>query len=130
MAIKSKLVGTGSPAINAVQQVGTVANNLTAAGNSQATALLMSLDDIQVVTTTAASTGVILQPGTTANATPYSAGDAVTIANHGVSTLTVYPPTGGKIANGSANAGVSVLSTKTAVFTTIDGTNWCGDVGA
>lgn len=124
MAIKSKLTGTGMAAGLAVNVTGTVANTLTATGNSQGTALLMSMDDVQVFTTVASSTGCIF------SASGYSAGDEITIANHGANTLSVYPATGGKIANGSANAAFSVSATKTAFFTSIDGTNWLGNVSA
>lgn len=130
MAIKSKLTGSGIAPSAANNIVGTVANNLTAAGTNQATAYAMSLDDIQVFTTVSSSTGCIFQPGTGSNATPYQAGDSVTIANHGAQALSVYPATGGKIANGSANAAFSVSATKTATFTSIDGTSWMGDVSA
>lgn len=131
MAIKSKLTGLGVAPAAAAAIAGTVANSLTATGSTQATALLLSQDDIQIVTTTASSTGVILLPGvSTTAANPYSAGDCVTIANYGAQTLTVYPPTGGKIANGSANSGVSVSANKTGVFTCIDSINWTAGIGA
>lgn len=122
--IKQKLTGMGIPGGEAVQLAGTVANTLTAAGNSQATALLMSLDDIQVFTTVAGSTGCIFAPGTGTTANPYGAGDRVTIVNHGANTLSVYPMTGGAIANGSANAAFSIAATVAVDFTSIDGKNW------
>jgi len=130
MAIKSKLTGLGMQATLATNVVGTVANSLTAAGNSQATAYQMSLDDWQIFTTVASSAGAIFSPGTGSAATPYSAGDEMTITNHGANTLTVYPATGGKIANGSANAGFSVPATKSAFFQCIDGTSWAACLSA
>lgn len=118
MAIAKKLIGLGLPWGTAAGVVGNVDNNLTAAGSTQATALLVS-NDINVVTTTAASTGVILR-------SDLSAGDSQEVVNYGASTLTVYPPVGGKINNGSANAGVSVAANTSALYTSIDGLNFFG----
>lgn len=130
MAIKSKLTGLGMAAGLAQQVAGTVANSLTAAGNNQATALQMSLDDQQIFTTVAASTGAIFAPGTTSNPTPYSAGDEVAIANHGANSLSVYPATGGKIGTAAANAAFAIAVGKTGYFTSIDGLNWTANVSA
>jgi len=130
MAIKSKLTGVGTSPAQAQNIVGTVANSLTAAGSTQATAYAMSTDDWQIFTTVASGTGAILAPGTGTAPTPYSAGDEMMVTNHGANTLLVYPPTGGKIANGSANAGFSVGSTKSAFFQCIDGTNWAAYLSA
>jgi hypothetical protein len=119
------LMGTGSSPLNAqASATGILSNSLTAAGNSQGTALAAP-SDFMVFTTVSASTGVILpaNPG----AQP---GDYYTIVNHGAQTLSVYPPSGGKIANGSANAAFSVLSTKTAFLVCIDGTNWAAATSA
>lgn len=120
------LMGTGnSSQAAAIMATGALTNNLTAAGNSQGTALLAP-SDFLVFTTVGASTGVIL-PSASQGASP---GDYYTIVNHGASTLSVYPPTGGKIANGSANAAFSVAATKSAFLVCIDGTNWAGSVSA
>jgi uncharacterized protein (AIM24 family) len=54
----------------------------------------------------------------------------MTVTNHGANTLTVYPATGGKIANGSANAGFSVPANKSAFFQCIDGTSWAACLSA
>lgn len=118
MAIARKLIGLGLPWGTAVGVVGNVDNNLTATGTTQATALLVS-NDINVLTTTAASTGVILR-------SDLSAGDTQEVVNYGAQTLTVYPPVGGKINNGSANAGVSVATNTSALYTSIDGLNFFG----
>jgi hypothetical protein len=50
--------------------------------------------------------------------------------NHGANTLSVYPPTGGKIANGSANAAFSVAANKMATFVNIGSGNWAASVSA
>lgn len=122
MAIKIKLMAAGTPALQAQLIVGTVNSGLVATGNSQGTALALPIDDNLVFTTVAASTGCIFNNG------PYSAGDEICIANHGANTLSVYPASGGKIANGSANAAFSVPANKTAFFVSIDGLNWMASV--
>jgi hypothetical protein len=128
--IKSKLTGLGTPPFVTQVMVGTVANNLTALGSTQAGALQMSLDDIQVFTTVAAGTGAIFSPGTTSAASSYSSGDEMMVVNHGANALLVYPATGGAIANGSANAGFSVPVTKTAYFVYLGSNNWAASVSA
>jgi hypothetical protein len=84
-----------------------------------------------IFTTVASSTGVILPwgvDGTTSG--PLQLADEITIINHGANTLSVYPQTGGKIANGSANAAFSVAATKTAYFTYIGGGNFAAALSA
>lgn len=123
MAIKAKLTGTGTAPANALVTVGTVANSLTAAGSSQTDAYALGMDDYNVFTTVASSTGARL-PST------LSAGDEIQVVNYGANTLSVYPPTGGKINNGSANAAVSITANKSANFVTIDGTNFFAGLSA
>jgi hypothetical protein len=113
MAIKSKLTGTGIAPVTATQIAGTVTNTLTATGSTQGTALAIT-DDINICTTVAASTGVLLR-------NDLSAGDVQIVANYGANTLSVYPPGTGKINNGSASAAHSVAANKVAYYTCIDG---------
>ena len=101
----------------AMVAVGTVSPALTAAGSTQATALAMGWDDVQLFGTVASSTGAIF-------AQPYLACDTVTVINAGANALTIYPATGGAINGGSTNSGVSVSNGATAVFQTVDGLNW------
>lgn len=124
MAIKMKLMAAGLSALAATEVVGTVNSGLTAAGSGQITALTLPLDDNIVFTTVGSSTGCIFGSGI------YSAGDEVAIANHGANALSVYPASGGKIANGSANAAFTINTTKTAYFVCIDGLNWMASVSA
>jgi hypothetical protein len=113
MAIRSRLTGTGIAPLTAQNVAGNVSNNLTAAGTTQGTALAI-YDEMNVFTTVAASSGAILR----ADLGP---GDEQEAANYGANALTVYPPVGGKIQNGSVNAGFSVGTNKTARFRSIDG---------
>jgi hypothetical protein len=68
---------------------------------TQATALQLG-SDINVCSTVAASTGVILQA--------MNPGDEVIVRNGGANALLVYPPVGGTINALSANAGYSVAT--------------------
>jgi hypothetical protein len=114
--------------------VGILTNSATATGNSQGTALALPSDFV-VFTTVAASTGAILPtPLDVGTGTPPAgvvlAGDEIVVVNHGASTLTVYPQSGGKIANGSTNAGFSVSATKMATFKYLGSGGWAASVSA
>jgi hypothetical protein len=113
----------GVPGQTAQAQVGGVTNTLTATGSAQTDALLL-VDDNNVVTVTAASTGVRLP------VLNITAGDWCMVANYGASTLTVYPPVGGKINLGTVNVGVSLTTLKAGIFTAIDGLGWVGVLSA
>jgi uncharacterized protein (AIM24 family) len=125
MTTINNLLGSGNSGLSAAATTGILTNNVTATGNSQGTALLFPSDMI-ICTTVAASTGVILPSG----AQGAKGSDWYTAINHGASTLSVYPPTGGKIANGSVNAAFSVAANKTAFLLCIDGTNWAASLSA
>ena len=110
--------------------VGIPSTGLTALGNSQGTALALPTD-FNVFTTVSASTGAQLPwgvDGTTAG--PVQLADEITVVNHGAQALSVYPQSGGKVANGSANAAFSVAATKTAYFTYIGSGNWAASLSA
>lgn len=119
-------MGAGTSANAAAATQGILANNLTATGNSQATALPLP-SDFNIFTTVAASTGTIMP---TLNAGFPAPTDYYTVVNHGANTLLVYPAVGGKIANAAANAGFSVPAGKTADFICLDGLNWAASVSA
>lgn len=87
---------------------GDVAMGLVATGTTQATALALAKDN-NFVGTTALNTGVILQAN-------LHAGDEIYVFNGGANPLLVYPPVGGTINGGAANADVSLPSLKGASF--------------
>lgn len=123
MTTLRNLMGTGASALAAqATATGILSNTQTALGNSQATALALP-SDFTVFTTVASSTGTILP----SNCLP---GDWFTIVNHGAQTLSVYPPVGGKVANGSLNAALSVGATKTAQIFCIDALTFGASVSA
>jgi hypothetical protein len=123
MTTVRNLMGTGVSALSAqATATGLLTNSLTAAGSTQGTALAMPSDYL-VFTTVAASTGTILPANCVS-------GDWYTVVNHGANALLVYPPTGGKIANGSTNAGLSVGAGKTCQVMCIDPLTFAASVSA
>jgi len=121
-------MGAGCPALQAQASVGlltTNSNALTATGSTQGTALALP-SDFNVFTTVAASTGAILP----VTGPQCNQADTFIVVNHGANALLVYPPTGGKIANGSTNAGLSVGSNKTAWFLSLGSGNFAASVSA
>lgn len=128
MPTQSNLMGSGCPALQAQASVGlltTNSNNLTATGSTQGTALLLP-SDFNVFTTVAASTGAILP----ATGPQCNLADTFIVVNHGANALSVYPPSGGKIANGSTNAALSVGANKTAWFLSLGNGNFAASVSA
>lgn len=122
MPIKANIIGSGIPAGAANYIVGGVSAGLTATGSGQSDALTITTSNNQY-TTVAASTGAILpsfaQPG-----------DVIRVYNNGANTLSVYPPTGGAINNGSTNAAFSVAANKSAQFVMLSATLWGSLLGA
>lgn len=129
MPTKQNLMGAGCAPLQAVASMGFVSGALTAVGSTQGTALVLP-SDFNIITTAAASTGVIL-PASSAN---YQVADTVIVVNHGANAILVYPQTGGKIGVGATNAGLSVGSGKTGTFTLVDATSganiWASQVSA
>jgi hypothetical protein len=125
MTTKANMMGAGCSALEAIATGGIPSTGLTAAGNSQGTALALTTD-FNVFTTVASSTGCIL-PTQGPN---YSITDTITVVNHGANALSVYPEVGGTVANGSLNAAFSVSASKTAMFTCIGSKNWAAAVSA
>lgn len=101
MALSARLTVTGLSAIQAQAIQGTAANNLTATGSTQGTALPLPAD-VCKFTTVSASTGAILPAA--------NSSDSGTVFNGGASALLLYPPVGGKINGLSTNAGYSIAA--------------------
>ncbi len=100
---------------------GLVAATVSAAGTTQGTATTLT-SSVNVVTTAAASSGVVL--------TNSQIGDEYEVLNLGANPVTVYPPSSGQINNLSANAGF-LLSPNTAVkVKKFTATRWMGFLSA
>ena len=122
MALAKEIMGGGLSAATAQAIGGSVQTGLTATGSAITDALQLTASNVQV-STTAASTGVLLPNGVI--------GDEVLIYNAGANTLAVYPPTSSQSINsGSAGAAFSVATTKTATFKKITSTLWIAQLGA
>lgn len=107
------MMGSGLSAGQASAINGSITLGATAAGATQATALLLS-STFTEVTTVAASTGVRL-PAPTDALSP-AAGDMFFVANQGANALAVYPPVGFAIGTAAVNTAVSVVAGKAAYF--------------
>lgn len=115
-------IGSGTAPQAAQADQGFITNSVNVTGStSQGNQAFPS--DFVVVTTAPGSAGLTLP----SNAAPT---DSYVLVNHGGSACLVWPPSGGKIANGSANASFSVGATKVATFENLDGTNWCATLSA
>lgn len=119
------MIGAGFPAQQAQSFLGLVVPQLVAAGTTQATAKGIS-GDVVIFTTVAASSGGVLPP----SSDDIVAGDHIFVANFGANALNVYPPVGGAINNGSANAAVSLAVGKTAHLISLGYGNWLMQIGA
>lgn len=101
MATSQRLTVTGLSAVQAAAIQGTAANNLTATGSTQATALALPAD-VCKVTTASGTQGVIIPPCNPA--------DSGTVFNGSGNALLLYPPVGGKINGLSTNAAYSIAA--------------------
>ena len=121
MAFPSRVLGAGTSGGTTTAICGDVANTLTATGSTQATALALSAV-FNRVSTTAASTGVILPPAET--------GAMMVVANDGANSLQVYCQTGSTIDGVAAATGVAIATTKRRIFVGISPTVWVSILGA
>lgn len=104
-------LGTSFPTPHGNEWLVRVVNNLTALGTNQATAFIIPMtQDGSIFTTVGSGTGALLP------ANGVGLGEEYVIANHGVNALLVYPPSGGKVGNGSTNAAYSLGAGKTGYF--------------
>lgn len=96
----------------------TTVATIAAAGNSQATATAIPSDktEVIVVSNNDATNGSVLP----ANAK----GKKLVIIGALNAVAKVYPPVGGSINYGSANAAVSLVARKPGLFVAIDALNW------
>lgn len=109
------IASTSSLAAGTLFYEGTSAS-VSAAGATQGTATVLTTS-YNVVTTVAASTGVILP-------TPSIAGLKVTVVNKGANTLNVYPNTGAAIDSAGTNIAVQIPVNGTACYQASSTTQW------
>lgn len=118
----ANIIGSGYPGQAANFISGVAADLLTATGSTQATALLLPAD-VNCVTTTAASTGVVFAANT-------SPGDEIVIKNLGANALSVYPALGESIDAVAANGAYSLATTKSAYFVKSGNARWISVLSA
>lgn len=114
--LKESLVRSGMHTMQAEAIQGRVAAGLTATGANQGAALPL-VHALSVFSTVAASTGALLPAKA-------SVGDRFEVSNHGANALLVYPPVGGTIGTGAANASFSVAVNTTRAFRKVSATAW------
>ena len=93
-----------------------VVSGLTALGSSQGTAFPLVNNADHQFTTVGSSTGAILPPARLA--------DSVSVWNGGANALSIYPPSAGKINDGSANAAYSLAAGAGITFFATDLRTW------
>ena len=93
-----------------------VVSGLTATGSSQATAFPLLNGTDHQFTTVAASTGAVLPAARLA--------DSVSVWNGGASSLSVYPPLGGKVNDGTVNVAYSLPAASGITFFAADLLTW------
>jgi len=116
--IPSRVLASGLNSLTSLCVCGDGVTGLTATGSSAADALAMT-SVFNRVTTTGASTGVIL-PTT-------EMGADVVVANDGANALTVYPQSGSTI---DGNSSVSIAAGKRRVFFGFSNSLWISLLGA
>lgn len=119
MATTDKLAATGLWNESAKAVTGDMATGLTAAGTTQATALVLVADHNKIGTA-AASSGALLR----------KISGMQSVYNGGANAVAVYPPVGGTINSGAANAAFSVAATKSAVFISANGVDFVAVLSA
>ena len=94
------------------------------AGTTQTQAGATALNSaINYVTTGTAADGVKLPAG-------YGLGEIVYIVNSSANSLNVYPNTGGKINNGSANAAKALVANMSGAYISLGDENWAAVLSA
>lgn len=125
MTVQAHLIGSGISPLGAQSIVGSVVTTEAGAGTTQTDATKLSMASIHVISTAANNSGVVLPPGTSTTTDKMQAGDTMWVANYSANSLILYPPTGGKLNNGTATTGGITLTTlQKALCLCIDGTSF------
>lgn len=121
---KLKYTGLGMNSMLAnVSAAGTIANTLTATGSSSQSGSYAITDDVSIFTSAAGNSGARLPLAGSPGEGP-SPGDIFFIANLDSNTMLIFPPSGGALNGGSANASINLTTKKVGLFICIDGTNY------
>lgn len=104
--------------------VGGIATGIAAAGDSQATATDLTAGINVVATATATSADGVQLPG------DREAGDILIIVNNTDAALGVWPPSGGAINGGSANAEKALAANMSGLYISHGDGNWAAVLSA
>lgn len=107
MTTTTEMIGSGTPVGTAKGIVGNVDSGVTATGNSSTADSYLIRASVTEVTGGGATTGVRLPEG--------HPGDLRVISNNSGSNCLLYPPTGGVLNDGSANAAETLGDTTCAL---------------
>ncbi len=122
IGLSSDMMGLGMPAALANLVGDTIPAVVAGAGTAQAGATPLT-GTINQVTTSAGQTAVVL-PSTQ----PF--GTSVNVYVSTATTALVFPPSGGNINEGAANASFSVAQSRVASFVRLSATKWVVQYGA
>lgn len=121
LALTSDLMGLGmAPAL--AQLAGDSVAAVTAVGTAQAGAAALT-GTINNVTTSAGQTAVVLPSN-------WPLASSILVYTNSATTALVFPPSGGNINEGAANASVNVAQGKATCFVRISATKWIALAGA
>lgn len=129
MTIRKNAMGSGIAAQAASALVGGLNTATAATGSTFADATLLPMSSNHLITTAVGSGGVILPPGN-GSTDGLQSGDYMRVFNQSGQTILVYAPAGGKINNGSTNAGLTLTNNKNAEFVSLGGINFAGNLTA
>jgi hypothetical protein len=121
-ASATDMMGVGFSAGQAALIGETPVLNLAGVGTSQSGAAALT-SSFTTVTTAASQTAFVL-PST------WPLNNAMTVYNNSATSALVFPPSGGAIDNGSANASVSIAQNKPRVFVRVSTLVWISVAGA
>jgi hypothetical protein len=121
MANKTRLVTQGGAWAGAAGAI--VGDNLNSgitalAGGANGASTPLLTGDANIIATCATTADSVKLP------TGQSTGDELFLRNNGAASANVFPPTGGKINNGSTDAAAAVGASKTALFKSIGTLDW------
>ena len=112
----SEMAGVGFNIEHAKALIGTKALTVSAAGTVQGDATELTAA-CNLVTTVASGAGVVITSG-------YPEDSQMRVFNGGANALKIYPPSGGAINNGSANAAISLQAGDGVVLARLSSTVW------
>jgi hypothetical protein len=126
MPTLQNLMGSGNSVLTSIASLGQPKTGLAAGGTVQTDAPLLATD-FSVFSSATGNLGARL-PASGGNVAQLT--DTFIVVNHSGSTLKIYPPVGGTVANATTNTAFSVATGKTAYFLCLGAGNWAASLSA